>query len=391
VRVHATRGYQPYWAKYNYTGYEGGTAADFTAKSWPEYRAFIDTAEALPPGRMLWEPTSAIGAYGTPLALMLLPYWTDGKISSMEGLYYEAAGSTDYHFMAAATLTQQPSNAVRGLPYRTFADFDLGVRYLQLMGVRYYAATSAEAKAKADANPALRAVATVPDLDHAPPNGWTIYEVRDAPTVAPLTYQPVVATGLRAAPNWECNGTPRPPDDYGVAELGAWECLGVPWFNDPNALDRPVTADGPASWKRAPMLTARDAPKTALPSTEVSNVRTSEERISFDVSRTGVPVLVKTSYYPNWQASGAEGPWRATPNFMVVVPTSHHVVLTYGTTKVEWLGRFLTVVGLVGVGLLVWWGRRLSRRRRAVPAGGDVGRSSTRRRVRFPLRSAGER
>ncbi|MET0896002.1 MAG: hypothetical protein ABWY80_09135, partial [Acidimicrobiia bacterium] len=84
---------------------------------------------------------------------------------------------------------------------------------------------------------------------------------------------------------------------------------------------------------------------------------------SFDVSRTGVPVMVKTSYYPNWQVSGADGPYRATPNFMVVVPTSKHVELTYGTTSVEWLGRVLTVLGLVGVGLLVWWGRRLKPRR----------------------------
>jgi hypothetical protein len=30
----------PYWARYNYTGYESGQHDDFTAKSWPEYRAF---------------------------------------------------------------------------------------------------------------------------------------------------------------------------------------------------------------------------------------------------------------------------------------------------------------------------------------------------------------
>ena len=33
VRVDDTRGYLPYWAKYNYTGYEGGTTEDVTAKS----------------------------------------------------------------------------------------------------------------------------------------------------------------------------------------------------------------------------------------------------------------------------------------------------------------------------------------------------------------------
>jgi hypothetical protein len=371
VRVHATRGYITYWAKYNYTGYEGGLPEDLTQKSWPEYRAFIDTAGALPSGRMLWEPTSDIGKYGTPLALMLLPYWTDGRIDSMEGLYYEAAGSTGYHFLAAATLALQPSNAVRGLPYRTIADFDLGVRYLQLLGVRYYAATSADANARAAAEPALRVVARVPDLDGVPPSGWTIYEVDEASLVTPVAFEPVVGTGLREAPNYECNGTRAPEDGYGVAELGPWECLGVPWFNDPDALDRPLAADGPSTWARAPMLEARDEPKTALPSIDVSNVRATDERIEFDVSRPGVPVLVKTSYYPNWQASGADGPWRATPNFMIVVPTEKHVVLTYGTTRAEWAGRLLTLVGLVGVAALAWWGgvrRTLPWRRSGAPS-----------------------
>ena len=65
---------------------------------------------------MAWEGGDAIGAYGTPLALMLLPYWTHGRIQSMEGLYFEASTTTPYHFMMIATLAQAPSNPVRGLP-----------------------------------------------------------------------------------------------------------------------------------------------------------------------------------------------------------------------------------------------------------------------------------
>jgi hypothetical protein len=40
---------------------------------------------------------------------------------------------------------------------------------------------------------------------------------------------------------------------------------------------------------------------------------------------------------------------------MVVVPTSNDVELTYGLTKYEWLGRFGTLLGIVGVGLLIAW------------------------------------
>ncbi len=358
ARVNATRGYLTYWAKYNYSGYEGGSTADYTKKGYNEYRAFMDTAGALPPGRMLWEPGSAIGQYGTPLALTLLPYWTNGRIASMEAVYYEAAGTTGYHFLAAATLTPQPSNAVRGLPYRTSADFNLGVRYLQLLGVRYYAAMP-DMQPAAARNPALREVATVPDLAPGPPNGWKIYEVADSDIVEPLRYEPVVARNVHTDLNWKCEGRPKPaPGTPGITELTAWECLSVPWFDDPAALDRPLTTVGPAEWKRADMSVARDVPKTRLPSVQVSNVHQTDDSIEFDVSRTGVPVMVKISDFPNWEAHGADGPWRATPNFMVVVPTSRHVRLTYGTTTAEWAGRMVSVLGLVGLGGLVWWGAR---------------------------------
>jgi len=49
--------------------------------------------------------------------------------------------------------------------------------------------------------------------------------------------------------------------------------------------------------------------------------------------------------------SGAHGPYRVTPNFMVVVPTGTEVRLTYGRSPVEW---FSTAVTLVGLAAVVW-------------------------------------
>jgi hypothetical protein len=82
-------------------------------------------------------------------------------------------------------------------------------------------------------------------------------------------------------------------------------------------------------------------------------------------------VEVKISYFPNWQASGAEGPWRVAPNLMVVVPTSHQVTLTYGSTGSDKLGELLTLAAVVGIVALFIGGRR-ARRRRARPAVADV-------------------
>jgi hypothetical protein len=174
----------------------------------------------------------------------------------------------------------------------------------------------------------------------------------------------------------------------------------VPWWDAPtrtpadardlSLLDRPLVADGPSSWDHArppgasradapdPKLPAAEAvPSTALPPVEVSHVHTTDHSVSFRVSRTGVPVMVKTSYFPNWTASGADGPWRATPNFMVVVPTSHEVRLDYSTTRAEYLGRVGTVAGVFGVaGLALWpWWRKRRKQQSARPsgAGGDAG------------------
>ncbi len=62
-----------------------------------------------------------------------------------------------------------------------------------------------------------------------------------------------------------------------------------------------------------------------------------------------MPVLVKTSYFPNWQVNGAKAVYRVTPNLMVVVPTAYHVTLTYGYTPVDWTGFILSLFGLLGL------------------------------------------
>ncbi|MEN9821607.1 MAG: hypothetical protein RLZ04_33, partial [Actinomycetota bacterium] len=75
----------------------------------------------------------------------------------------------------------------------------------------------------------------------------------------------------------------------------------------------------------------------------------------FDVSETGVPVLVRISYFPSWKVEGAEGPYRVAPNFMVVVPTSTSVRLEYSSSGID---KGAWVLTLIGIGLLFVWRRR---------------------------------
>jgi hypothetical protein len=61
------------------------------------------------------------------------------------------------------------------------------------------------------------------------------------------------------------------------------------------------------------------------------------------------------SYFPNWQVSGAEGPYRVAPNMMVVVPTSTEVSMHFQASFVDRFAYLLTILGFVG--LFVMWRR----------------------------------
>jgi hypothetical protein len=380
-RIDDDKDFIPYWAKWNFSGYENTideVAGEYTSpctntgsveqsiqtddpanplcvytktvatgKQWGEYNALMQALGKLPPGRSFWEGGGSLDKYGTPLALMLIPYWTKGRITTMEGVYFEASGTTPYSFEAVAALVApgENSNPVRGVPYRDQSSFDQGVRYLQKMGIDYFIAHNPTTKGKADADPRLRLIETTPDEDAAAPLGWSIYRVADAPLVEGLSFEPVIAKNVA-------------PDPEG------WEQqVAAAWWWSPKQLDKPVVASGLDSWRSAEGSAALGLPRREITPAKVSNVEATDDSISFDVDRVGRPVMVKASYFPNWTVSGAEGPFRATPNFMVVVPTDKHVTLKYGTTGAEWLGRYLTLSGVVGLGVLVVWGRRRKRSR----------------------------
>lgn len=76
----------------------------------------------------------------------------------------------------------------------------------------------------------------------------------------------------------------------------------------------------------------------------VSDVVQGRSSVSFRVDKPGTPILVRTSYFPNWSASGAQGPYRVAPNMMVVVPTQNEVTLSFGWSFLDAFAYVLTIV-----------------------------------------------
>jgi hypothetical protein len=337
----ADNSFVPDWVHWNYSGYQSSDKPSRTA-----YFAIMSTMRRIGAtygcGRSMYEYEPAINDMGTPDALMLLPYWTHGCISTMEGLYYESSATTPYHCLDAAELSTQPSDPMRGLDYPTQPDVTLGVEHLQMFGVKYFLAVSPSIQAAAAADPSLRLLASVgpypTDVTKAGKSvvenqTWKVYRVLDAPLVQPLTDQPVVVP-------------------HTLATATTWLDMSESWYLDPARWDVYLAASGPSSWARVPIGDTAP-PVVREPADKVSAVVLHQESVSFDVSRTGVPVLVKVSYFPNWHAEGASGVYRVTPNLMVVVPTSRHVVLTYGSTPLDWTGTALSILGLVA--LVAMW------------------------------------
>jgi hypothetical protein len=333
------------WSAYNFNGYEGRAM-------WNEHRGLLETSKNLGAqrgcGRALWEHQSdKYGNYGTPMALMLLPFWTDGCIGSMEGLFFEASGTTPYHFLAASSASENASDPVRQLRYDK-NNIDLAVRYMRDLGVRYYYAFSATMVDKAAKHADLYEVATS--------GPWHIYEIRDWAVVVPLDAEPLVV------------------QHRGGDARERWLEVGLSFFQRPQDWKGILVEDGPESWQRIDV--APDPARSALGRVEVlttrsehearpidpyridpTAVRMEQDSITFDVPEEaiGKPVLVRVSYFPNWKVSGARGPYRAAPNFMVVVPTDTTVRLTYGYSALDLAAYGLTIVG---IGLLVFFWRR---------------------------------
>lgn len=326
----------PGWSRWNYSGYE-------EKASYREYHGIVSTMDEVGAefgcGRAMWEYSSELDRYGTPMALMLLPFWTDGCIGSMEGLYFESSASTPFHFLNQSRLSTAPSRAQRDLPYGGF-DLDRGLAQLRTTGVRYYLVHSDEALAETSDHEGL--------VEIARSEPWVVYEVAGSALVTGLDHLPVVASGpanegesLPTSENGELEMSPPEPTRF---EQG-WLSQAIEFYDNPDGFDGWPAEDGPDDWERVTTLRFDDG-EPIVPAT-VSDIDVGRDEIRFSVDEVGKPVVVRTSYFPNWKVSGADGPWRVGPNLMVVVPTSTEVRLHYGYTAVDYLGYGLTLLGVV--------------------------------------------
>jgi hypothetical protein len=328
----------PGWVSWNYTGFQGKSA-------WPVYENIVGMLDRAGRqygcGRLQYEYiTETTDPFGSTEATMALPYWTNGCMDTIDGVLFESSTTTPFHFLDQAeySLPGESSNPVSYLTYPAF-DLAAGIRHLQFEDVRYFLAVSPQVEAAAKSVPDLVKIASTPGFPGAINNVtvtnpvWDLYVIKGPQLVTPLSYLPEVESGGSAK---------------------QWLDTNLVWWEDEGYWPVELALSGPANWPHTALGTLV-GPAQAIPvkPTTVSDATTTNSTVSFDVGRLGSPVLVKVPYFPNWHASGALGPYEVSPNMMAVVPTAHHVVLTYGTTKADQIGKLASLGGVVGLGMLM--------------------------------------
>jgi len=92
-------------------------------------------------GRAMWEYNADQNRFGTPEALMLMPYWTNNCIDSMEGLFFESSATTPYHFSTRPSSASPRVTRWSACPTAVSTSPSASSN-LQMLGVRYYVAFS---------------------------------------------------------------------------------------------------------------------------------------------------------------------------------------------------------------------------------------------------------
>jgi len=337
------------WIKWNYSGYEGKAGWD----QYNQINQFLDSLE--PQGRVMTEHGQKIDEFGTPRAFEIIPYWT--KQDTMEGTLMEASYTAAFHFINQAELSEQASNAIIGVDYPPGVDVQRGISHLRLMNIPYLI-TFDNPDGEERVTPAVQADGRAEEL--AVFGDYHVFRIAGTTGyVEVMKNQPV-----RVA-----------------VEQSEWRDMANQWYLREDSLDTPIVWDnGEEALQQFPEVSAQEAvapPKTPLVTEgRVISETFSNEKLEFETTAIGQPHWIKISYFPNWHVEGAEGPFLASPSFMMVIPTQSHVTLYYGRTAANTIGQVLEVLGwLIILGLAAWrtvlWFRR-RRLRGAVVGSGAV-------------------
>jgi TolA-binding protein len=288
------------WIQWNYSGME-------SKPLWNSYRLINDYLrgdENSP--RVVYEQNEITNYTGTTRAFELLPYYS-GR-STLEGLYMQSSPDSPFVFYVQSELAQMPSTPLSRY-YYSRPDPNRAAAHLRLFNVSQVIAASDNIANALDSSPDYELAMTFPP--------YRIYRLRRCGDsyVEPLRFRP-----LRV-----------PPQD--------WKKVQFEWFRKSTLRVPLVVAPEDSSGDFRKDLQSYDGDPGRIPEVPIPGYETiraqailGDGKITINTSKPAHPLWIKVSYHPDWRITeGAGELYLASPAFMLLVPRTSRVVLTFDT------------------------------------------------------------
>jgi hypothetical protein len=308
VHADASSRFLRHWIDWNYSGLE----AKELWPAWTELMARLRGGPGDP--RVAFEYSPIHERAGSIRMHETVPFFS-GR-SGIEGVYNQSSLTTHPVYYLLSELFPSSPNPFRSRTYSRF-DLETALARLPLVGVDRLVAVSDTLASALDARADVRREARIPP--------YTLYRLTGT---APHYVEPLAFAPVRAAP-------------------AGWRDQAFRWFSrkPPNRALLVFTED------RRFEVAATDAwappPEVPLPGGVEVEEKVEPESIAVTTSRPGHPLLVKVSFHPRWRAEGADGPYLASPGFMLIVPRQRDVRLVYAArTWSDWLGLGLAAAAV---------------------------------------------
>lgn len=329
----------PFWIKWNYEGLE-------SKPNWGTYRELNDyLRDHVTSGRVDIE-YGDYNRYGTPRVFEASPIFSNKSV--MESLLLES--SLTFPFFYYLQKESSADSWWPGFPL-DIPGFnpDRAAKDLRLYNVRYFVASSDKVKTALADNPNYKFMARIKEFD--------IYQLNeDSQYVEPLRKEPILVITddwRKFAFKWMALDYKDVPlvfsskiTDY---ELKHFRLV---------VLDKKENLGNNGNleiFNSSDFINALNASNDIESDCKVyEDVR--EEEILIRTNCIEKPLIVKTTYFPNWQAEGARRIYLASPSVMLIFPEQEDVRIYYGTLPSDIIGDIFTIIGLIIVIYLIFRG-----------------------------------
>lgn len=291
----------PRWAQWNFQGAEHKPLWTILTRLFPAMQGDLFSP------RLVFEHDPENQALGSTRALETLPLELGGR-PVLEGLYMESAVLAPVIYLTQAEVSRQPSSPLTRYPSARLAPARAAT-HMRMLYADTVLVRSPEARRLFAADPDFERIASA-----APFELWRLRHLETA-LIEPLAIPPQA----------------HPRED--------WQRHAFDWFAA--AADRP-----PEFW---PVYTGESAALPAL-SAVPARIQTrllERERIHFQTSAPGQPVLIRVAFHPRWQLRTPGTLHLAAPGFLLVIPESETVELIFADTLIGRAGAWASLAALL--------------------------------------------